>query len=213
MTIKFEVNGMTIVVDDAEERLQVLREIAQIQLETESATPSTPTSPVPEDDGLKLPDGYKPVGETTKQITKYGRVYKKGSIAYGKIQANGQTAYLVALPSGNAKIGKGIVRLTPDTSGSQSQTADGNFTTFSGQLVIAGQELVVRLAHGELRHGGESTNLHFAKNLRGEAAVRKALSNNSFRFSGYLTKLNDDSNSTWYINTKLEIDQVQALFS
>jgi hypothetical protein len=59
MTIKFEVNGMTIVVDDAEERLQVLREIAQIQLETESATPSTPTSPVPEDDGLKLPDGYK----------------------------------------------------------------------------------------------------------------------------------------------------------
>jgi hypothetical protein len=94
------------------------------------------------------------------------------------------------------------------------QAADSNYTTFSGQLVIAGQQLPVRLAEGKLhRSGKEATNIHFQTSLKGTKfdAVRQALKDAHFRFSGYLTNQVDDSQSTWYIPGIFSIAQIQDM--
>ena len=159
-------------------------------------------------------DGYTSLGVLANEVSRNYHTFPKGSLVIGKPTKQGNMNLLAVDGDRRTKVGKSDVKMTA-TEGSKRQAADNNYTAFSGQLVIAGQTLNCRVAEGKLRNGGEATTIHFADDIRQvdqSDEIRRVLKDSSFRFSHWLTKQTDDSKSTWYINTLMDISQIQALF-
>ena len=195
MSYLVQVEGLGQVECGSLSELKALKaELASLSLDTsEKAVPST--SEVPDD---ALPSKHAANGWILHSPTVMVKTTKQGNKQYRLIDG----AKIVSADEANKLAGKG-----------KANKADSNFTTFSGQLVIAGYTLNCRIAEGKLRNGSEATNIHFAESLKDYPEVRQALKATHYRFSGYLTNETTDSASTWYINTLLTIDQIQAQFS
>lgn len=219
-----EVGGVTIKFSTKAMFLDYMADLRSAGSAQETAAPETPKESGNSEAGL--PEGYITVGSLSKKVVKdykSGTVkFPKGSLVIGKKSAQGNLNCLAVNSDGKrVKVAAKLVKMASEASTtdkrdtSTKSKADGNYTTFGGQVVIAGQKLDCRIAEGKLQRGGEATNIHFSVDLREvkkSKKIRRILSANNFRFSNWLTQNTDDSRSSWYINTILTVEQIQALF-
>jgi hypothetical protein len=171
--------------------------------------------------GIPWPKGFTVGGASTENLERDGRKYPKGSPAAYRTYNDNSVRWMVGSKAGCSKIAvksvntAGMLTTTSEAS-SKRQNTEKPGQIFSGQLIVAGEAIKCRVAKGTLRNGADGTNIHFSEDLRkvgNSKQVRKALKDNHWRFSFKLTEMNDDSESSWYLNTLLTIAQIQEQFN
>jgi len=161
---------------------------------------------------ISLPDDtYLPVGTLKSNVSRHGRIYVAGSTVYGS-NKNGMK-YLVAIESGNAKIGSNLVNLTGKPVADVVETATTNAelvkstpSPSDGKIQIAGNVLVHRIER-------DWTWLYFMSRVDKNSELRSKLDALSAKFSRRRTDRQIyGCTSAFSIRTKLPLaDVVKAL--